>query len=106
MVVVEKPDGDGNWPPGPPGQWMIKRLAALPGDPVPAHLATLPEPLTGTVDTIGRLVVKQGIYSSDPSAPTDARVVEVVVRLDRPELANRLINLQAQVTIKLAEAKK
>jgi len=49
VIVVEKPDGDGNWAPSPTGQWMIKRLAALPGDPVPADLATLPEPLTGTV---------------------------------------------------------
>ncbi|GIE97135.1 hypothetical protein Ari01nite_46000 [Paractinoplanes rishiriensis] len=38
-----------NWSPSPTGQWMIKRLAALPGDPVPADLAIVPEPLTGPV---------------------------------------------------------
>jgi signal peptidase I len=42
IVVVERPRGSGGWagsPPGwPPGQreWLIKRVAALPGDRRPA----------------------------------------------------------------------
>jgi signal peptidase I len=44
IVVVERPRLDGGWagsPPGwPPGQreWLIKRVAALPGDPRPADV--------------------------------------------------------------------
>ncbi|GAA2766534.1 S26 family signal peptidase [Streptomyces paradoxus] len=49
VVVVERPDGVMRWasPPLPPGsggttfrtrQWMIKRVAAAPGDPVPADV--------------------------------------------------------------------
>ena len=43
VVVVERPRPDGSWRPrssAAPPRWMIKRLAALPGDPVPADLAT------------------------------------------------------------------
>lgn len=63
VVVVERPDGVMRWarPPLPPGsgsgsgcggttlhtrQWMIKRVAAAPGDPVPADL--LPNWARGT----------------------------------------------------------
>jgi signal peptidase I len=40
VVVVERPLRDGTWPKRRPGsvaggQWMIKRVAALPGDPIP-----------------------------------------------------------------------
>ncbi|PNG20446.1 S26 family signal peptidase [Streptomyces cahuitamycinicus] len=49
VVVVERPDGVMRWarpplPPGPGGmalqtrQWVIKRVAAGPGDPVPADV--------------------------------------------------------------------
>ncbi|MET9677780.1 S26 family signal peptidase [Streptomyces sp. NPDC006482] len=46
VVVLVKPECPGNWrwPPadGPLGQgsWLLKRLAALPGDPVPPAVAT------------------------------------------------------------------
>jgi len=66
--------------------------------------SALDEPLTGKVTFVGRLVSKQDISSNDPSVATDARVVEVVVQLDKPELANRLINLQTQVTIRIKDA--
>jgi signal peptidase I len=39
IVVVERPEPDGTWSAGPPDwpglgrEWLIKRLAAVPGDP-------------------------------------------------------------------------
>lgn len=55
VAVVEKPDAGGDWTAplrGPVGhhQWMIKRVAALPGDPVPEDCQ--PE----VADVPGRLV--------------------------------------------------
>jgi signal peptidase I len=44
IVVIEKPDADGAWPARPPRwpvdgrEWLIKRVAAVPGDPAPAEL--------------------------------------------------------------------
>lgn len=44
VVVVERPRPDGSWAGPPPswppgrGQWLIKRVAALPGDPRPAEV--------------------------------------------------------------------
>ncbi len=38
VVVVERPEPDGHWRSDArsrPSRWMIKRVAALPGDPVP-----------------------------------------------------------------------
>ena len=62
----------------------------------------LPEPLTGKVISVGQLIGKQNIYSNNPSSPTDVRVVEVIVLLDKQDPANRLLlNLQTQVTIHL-----
>jgi signal peptidase I len=45
IVVVEKPGADGGWPTGPqhrPGgqrEWMVKRVAAMPGEPRPETMA-------------------------------------------------------------------
>ena len=42
IVVIEKPGDDGAWPaghrPARPREWMIKRVAAVPGDPRPAFM--------------------------------------------------------------------
>ncbi|MEU8407784.1 signal peptidase I [Micromonospora sp. NPDC048842] len=53
VVVIECPDDRGSWSSTPPGRrdlnriWMIKRVMALPGDPVPRALVpaltTVPE---------------------------------------------------------------
>lgn len=55
VAVVEMPDGNGDWTAPPRGpvsrrRWMIKRVAALPGDPLP------PGCLPGAADDGGRLV--------------------------------------------------
>ena len=59
----------------------------------------LGEPLTGTVEKVGRRIGKLDILSTDPVARTDARVVEVEVRLDDSEKVAALTNLQVTVEI-------
>ncbi len=59
----------------------------------------LPGPLTGTVDRIGRKIGKLDEIGADPAARTDARVVEVEIRLDDGAAAAGLTNLQVEVVI-------
>ena len=61
----------------------------------------LPRVLNGTVDRIGMRVGKLDALGTDPAAKTDARVIEVEVRLDGDDaaLAAPLTHLQVEVTI-------
>lgn len=59
----------------------------------------LAQPLSGRVTLVGRLISRQTVFDVDPTAATDARVAEVLVRLDRVEPAARMINLQVTVRI-------
>ncbi|MBM4270189.1 MAG: HlyD family efflux transporter periplasmic adaptor subunit [Deltaproteobacteria bacterium] len=69
------------------GQVARLRSPALNGD------------LTGTVDRIGRKIGRQEALDTDPVARTDARVVEVRIKLDESTRAAALSNLQVEVTI-------
>lgn len=56
--------------------------------------------LKGTVREIGRTVSKNSLLALDPTqARSDARVVEVQIELESGSVADRLINLQVDVTI-------
>jgi HlyD family secretion protein len=55
--------------------------------------------LTGTVDRIGTKIGKQDLTDTDPVARTDARVVEVRVKLDDSPRAAGLSRLQVEVAI-------
>src|SRR5439155_13853368 len=66
--------------------------------------AALAEPLSGRVTLVGRLISRQTVVDVDPTAATDARVAEVLVRLDRAEPASRMINLQVTVRIDVEPA--
>jgi len=57
----------------------------------------LAEPLRGTVDRIGMRVGKLDAIGADPAARTDARVVEVEIRLDDSGPAAGLTNLQVEI---------
>jgi HlyD family secretion protein len=59
----------------------------------------LREPLHGTVEKIHLKVGKQDVLDTDPTAKTDARVVEVEIPLDEVERAAGLTNLQVYVSI-------
>jgi HlyD family secretion protein len=55
--------------------------------------------LHGAVDSIGSQVAKQDIQPTDPVSFSDARVVEVKVRLDESEKASHLIHGKVTVVI-------
>lgn len=50
------------------------------------------QPLHGEVDSIGTQVIKEDLSPTDPSSFSDARVVEVKIRLDDSSAASRLIH--------------
>ena len=56
-------------------------------------------PLQGTVERIGCKVGKMDVLSTDPAAKTDARVVEVEIRLDDGAAVANLTNLQVEVEV-------
>lgn len=60
---------------------------------------TLPNKLTGTVETVGLQVRKNDVLNNDPAADVDARVVEVKIRLEDSKAVAGLTNLQVQVEI-------
>jgi HlyD family secretion protein len=64
----------------------------------------LPRPLHGSVDRIALRVRKLDVLGTDPAARTDARVVEVEVRLDEADaaVAAPLTHLQVEVAIERA----
>ncbi|HXQ23382.1 MAG TPA: HlyD family efflux transporter periplasmic adaptor subunit [Candidatus Acidoferrales bacterium] len=61
--------------------------------------AAVAEPLTGTVERIGLTIGKQSIFEIDPAADTDARVVEVHIRLHAGDRVATLTNLQVDVEL-------
>jgi HlyD family secretion protein len=61
--------------------------------------AAMPQAVSGTVDRIGLKIGKKDVLSVDPAAKTDARVVEVRIRLDDPTEVAGLTNLEVDVAI-------
>ncbi|MEO0409008.1 MAG: ABC exporter membrane fusion protein [Cyanobacteria bacterium P01_A01_bin.135] len=78
------------------GRVQVGQLATITADP-------LLDPLQGTVEQIGWVVADQGVLDTDPVASTDARVVEVKVRLDSEasQTVAQFSNLQVDVEISL-----
>jgi HlyD family secretion protein len=62
--------------------------------------AALASPLTGVVERIGLMVAKMDVLGTDPVAKTDARVIEVDIRLDEGQDVSKLTYLQVTVEIK------
>jgi len=73
------------------------------GQRATASSPALGQPLTGTVERIGLRIYKNDVLNVDPCADTDSRVVEVRIRLDDPAPAARMIFLQVDVSIDLAD---
>lgn len=69
------------------------------GQPASVRSPALPRELSGEVETIGLKIGKKDVLSTDPVADSDARVVEVEIRLREPGLAARLTNLRVKVLI-------
>jgi HlyD family secretion protein len=59
----------------------------------------LPEPIGGTVESVGRIVAKNAVVDVDPAAAADRRVVEVKILLDDSRSAAQLVSLQVGVRI-------
>ena len=59
----------------------------------------LTKDLTGVVERIAPVVRRNQISPLDPTARTDARVIEVRIRVDDPKEAAKVIGLQVNVTI-------
>lgn len=71
------------------------------GAPVSVTSRALDEPLAGIVERIGLKVNRQAMIGEDPAASLDARVIEVLVRLDDRSTARAqgLTGLQVRVMI-------
>jgi HlyD family secretion protein len=69
------------------------------GDRATVTSPALSSPLKGTVDRIGYKIGKQDVLATDPAARTDARVVEVRVRLNHSKAAEALTFLQVNVVV-------
>lgn len=80
-------------------QTLIGRVSV--GDPVTITAKALPQDLSGHVTAIGWEIGRQTITSDDPAANTDARVVDVIVALNRASsmIASRLTNLEVVARI-------
>jgi HlyD family secretion protein len=64
----------------------------------------LDAPLSGTIERVGLKVNRQTIIGEDPAAALDARVIEVMIRLDEAssQRAERLTGLQVRVALSAA----
>jgi signal peptidase I len=80
IVVIEKPAADGGWLAQPPTwpadsrEWLIKRVAAVPGDPLPEAVS----PVTDDADAAGDPVVPAGqlvVLGDNAAASLDSRQV-------------------------------
>ncbi|MEM9092263.1 MAG: HlyD family efflux transporter periplasmic adaptor subunit [Cyanobacteria bacterium P01_F01_bin.53] len=63
-----------------------------------------PETITGSVTDIALQIFKNDVLDDDPAANADARVVEVDITVDQPEVIRGLTNLQVDVVIDVDEA--
>jgi HlyD family secretion protein len=84
-VIAEVPESDVR-------RLRVGQKAVISGD-------ALAEPLEGQVERVGSKVAKNDVLGIDPTALSDARVVEARIRLSRPEQAIGLIHAQVSVRI-------
>lgn len=70
-----------------------------PGQKATITSDAFPGEITGRVEQVGALIRKKDVLNTDPAADTDARVVEVKIRLDDSRRVADLTNLQVKVKI-------
>lgn len=77
--------------------------AIRPGLSALVKVDAVAKPLTGTVSDVGHRVGRKVVLTNDPVSDTDARVVEVRIRLSETDVERviRLSNARVQVTIDL-----
>lgn len=74
-----------------------------PDQQVTVRSSSLKEPLNGKVEAIATFVKRQSIVNSMPAANTDARVVDVLIRLEKSSsaLASQFVGMQVRVEFEL-----
>lgn len=78
----------------------------LVGQPARVRIPTLKLDVRGEVERLGFVVQRKDVFNTDPVADTDARVVEVWVRLaDAPQSVTQLSNARVEVIIDVSNAK-
>ena len=84
-------------------QTLVGRVSL--GDPVEIVSDVLPSRLRGRVERIGLEVGRQSVIDDDPAANTDARVVKVIVALDKASsvTARTYTNLEVVARIRTVE---
>lgn len=66
----------------------------------------MPSELTGEVASIGTVIARNAVFDVDPTADTDRRVFEVLVKIDKSAdaaVAAQFLNLQVQVFLEPAK---
>lgn len=73
------------------------------GQPARVRIPTLKLDVKGEVERLGFVVQRKDVFNTDPVADTDARVVEVWVRLiDAPQAVTQLSNARVEVIIDIS----
>ena len=82
----------------------LARLAI--GQSARVRIPTLKLEVAGTIERLGFVVQRKDVFNIDPVADTDARVVEVWVKLssDVPQAVRQLSNARVEVIIDVSEA--
>jgi HlyD family secretion protein len=75
------------------------------GQPARVRIPTLKQETSGKVERLGFVVQRKDVFNTDPVADTDARVVEVWIRLadDAPQAVKQLSNARVEVIIDVSE---
>lgn len=63
--------------------------------------AALPKKMTGTVESVSRMIARNVLESIDPNETSTSRIVEVTIKMDEAEPLDRLVLLQVDVAITL-----
>lgn len=77
----------------------VHRVA--PGNSASITSSALTQPVQGRVVQIGSMIFQDSVDSLDPTALTNARVVEVVILIDDPAALENLVYLQVDVEIQI-----
>ena len=73
--------------------------AVKAGQPATIRAPSMDTALTGKVERIALKVGRLDAIGTDPIAKTDARVVEVFIRLEDSDAVSRFTNMQVKVEI-------
>lgn len=73
------------------------------GQSAQVECQSIAQPLYGVVESIGLLVKRQEVVNTDPAANTDARVVEVRIKLDEASSTRASQFTNHQVTVRIVQ---